>query len=179
MFLQMVKWASHNVGATSPEGYGGYYAWGETAEKETYSRDNYQYYNNGYQAIGTYNSSNSEYDISGTNYDVAHTSWGGTWRMPTKTEFNELITSCTSTWVTYKGVNGRLFTGPNGNKIFLPASSFRNDGPASPGSIGTYWSSTNASGGSTSKELYFHDSNVSIEGSDRWHGRTVRPVKGE
>ncbi|MBO4315774.1 MAG: hypothetical protein J5867_07425, partial [Prevotella sp.] len=70
------KWASCNVGATKPEEYGGYYAWGETEEKEVYDESTYKYYQNDeYVNLGS--------DISGTEYDVAHVKWGGNWRMPT------------------------------------------------------------------------------------------------
>ena len=74
-----VKWAPWNVGASTPEEYGGYYAWGETVEKATYNESSYQYYkNDGYVDIGS--------EISGTPYDVAHVKWGGDWRMPTNEE---------------------------------------------------------------------------------------------
>ncbi len=108
------KWASCNVGATKPEEYGGYYAWGETEEKEVYSDDTYKYYQNGsYVNLG---------DISGTEYDVAHVKWGGDWVMPTMDDIKELLNYCTSEWTTINGVNGRKFTGPNSNSIFLPAA---------------------------------------------------------
>ena len=107
-----VKWASCNVGATSPEDYGGYYAWGETEEKEIYRWDNY--------------TNIANYDISGTEYDVAHVKWGGTWRMPTEFEFSELTWYCEWTWITlFNGIGGYKVTGPNGNSIFLPAAGYR------------------------------------------------------
>ena len=66
------KWASCNLGATKPEECGGYYAWGETDEKDVYTEDTYKYYQNGsYVSLGS--------DISGTEYDVAHLKWGGNW----------------------------------------------------------------------------------------------------
>ena len=96
------KWACCNVGATQPEEYGGYYAWGETEEKEVYSEDTYKYYQNGsYVNIGS--------DISGTEYDVAHVNWGSDWVMPTHDEQMELLNNCTSEWTTLNGVNGRKF----------------------------------------------------------------------
>lgn len=111
-----VKWASCNVGATSPEDAGGYYAWGETEVKSSYTLNTYLYYNsaNGYFDILK--------DISNTRYDVAHVKWGGKWRLPTIKEIEELCNKCTSIWTTNNGVYGRKFVGPNGNSIFLPAA---------------------------------------------------------
>ena len=86
-----VCWAGWNVGASSPEEYGDYYAWGETIDKSDYTEDSYQYYNGSdYVNIGS--------NISGTRYDVARAQWGGSWRMPTNAEFEELINRCTWTW---------------------------------------------------------------------------------
>lgn len=130
-----VKWASYNVGASSPEDYGGYYAWGETEEKSDYTESTYKYYdskNDKYIDIGS--------SISGTQYDVARVKWGGSWRMPTHAEQVELYDKCTTQWTTYNGVNGRLVTGPNGNSIFLPAAGGRNDTEFERGSYGYYLS---------------------------------------
>ncbi len=127
-----VKWAAYNVGASSPEEYGGYYSWGETREKSVYNSSTYKYNN---KNIGT--------DISGTQYDVARVKWGSNWRMPTFKEFNELREKCTWQSYTFKRVKGELVTGPNGNKIFLPLSGIR-DGQdfILVGSNGRYWTST-------------------------------------
>ena len=110
------KWAACNVGATKPEEYGGYYAWGETEEKEFYDKSTYKFYQDDeYVNIGE--------DISGTEYDVAHVKWGGNWYMPTWEEFRELINNCKIEWTTFNGVNGEKFTSKiNGNSIFLPAA---------------------------------------------------------
>ena len=75
--------------------------------------------------------------------DVAHVKWGGSWRMPTFDEKNELVNKCTSTWTTQNGVNGRLVTGPNGNSIFLPAAGYCYGTDFSHrGSYGYSWSAT-------------------------------------
>ena len=171
-----IKWASCNVGATKPEEYGGYYAWGETEVKDSYSTDTYKYYQNGnYMNIGS--------DISGTEYDVAHVKWGGDWRMPTINECQELIDNCTSEWMTLNGVNGRMFTSNiNGNSIFLPATGIRVDGDS--GGInkwGRFWSSTQST---SSDWAYCLDSNSDYVSADthvsydRKYGITVRPVYG-
>lgn len=85
-----VKWASHNVGATSPEQSGGYFAWGETEEKSNYTFDAYSDPDYKLQNI-----------ISGTQYDVAHVKLGGAWRMPMTAEITELLERCPSKWMYY------------------------------------------------------------------------------
>ena len=133
-----VKWACCNVGASSPEGYGGYYAWGETEEKSSYYWEDYKYYNSSTGGLDNIGS-----NISGTSYDVAHVKWGGSWRMPTKDEIRELVNKCSWEWTSVNGVNGQKVTGPNGNSIFLPAAGNR-DGTElyRRGSDGLYWSGT-------------------------------------
>ena len=114
------KWCCCNVGATTPEDYGGYYAWGETSEKSDYNNSTYAYYNSStrdYTNIGS--------DIAGTQYDVAHVRMGGSWRMPNDDQIEELYRNCTCTWTQQNGVNGILLTGKNGGQIFLPAAGDR------------------------------------------------------
>lgn len=136
-----VKWSSCNLGATNPEEYGYYYCWGET--KPT-----------GWDAIYSYviideKTETESYidigdDISGTQYDAATVSLGDGWRIPTYQDWQELWDKCTITVVNYNGVDGQLYTGPNGNSIFLPAAGwgiFMK--PAEPGVRGHYWSSLN------------------------------------
>lgn len=143
------KWACCNVGASTPEGYGGYYAWGEVNEKSVYNEVTYQYStgtdtdgdgwyekNWSYQNIGS--------DIAGTSYDVAYVRMGGSWRMPSDTQEEELMIYCKRhTWTQQNGVNGILVTGKNGGSIFLPAAGFRWSSDLSDaGSWGYYWLST-------------------------------------
>lgn len=113
-----VKWAAWNVGATSPADPGGYYAWGETEEKPTYTWDNYLFTDPDtfvFDFIGE--------EISGTMHDVAHVKWGNGARMPTRAEMQELIENCTFELGHYDDIpeaRGLYITGPNGNRIFLP-----------------------------------------------------------
>ena len=127
-----VKWATCNVGASSPEDYGGYYAWGETEEKEEYNGRDYKTY------------MNRGINIAGTEYDVAHVKWGGNWRMPTYAEQDELLEKCKWKWTTVNGVKGYKVTSKkNGNSIFLPAAGYRNGTEVDDrGSCGYYWSSS-------------------------------------
>ena len=138
-----VKWATFNVGAKSPEEYGGYYAWGETWEKKNYETLTYKYYidTNGDGIKDTWK--NIGENISGTEYDVAHVEWGGSWRMPTLDEIKELLDKCSWEWTTVNGVNGQKVTGPSGNCIFLPAADCRYGTELyDRGKVGYYWSGT-------------------------------------
>ena len=168
-----LKWAACNVGATSPEEYGDFYAWGETEVKDAYRWDTYQFYSsvtNTYKSLG---------NICGTKYDVAHVKWGGKWRMPSNDEFQELIDNCSYTWTTYNGVNGVKFTGPNGNSIFLPAGSCQYDtSVGSLGSFGNYWSGDeNPTYSFHARELYFASYQVITRYYSKDYGRKVRPVQ--
>ena len=166
-----VCWAGWNVGASSPEGYGNYYAWGETTTKSDYSKSSYQYHNGSeYVNIGS--------NISGTRYDVARAQWSGSWRMPTKAEFQELIDRCTWIWTTYNGVNGYKVTGPNGNSIFLPAAGNRGGTEFYyRGSYGLYWSgSLDESSQGCAYVLFFGSGDRYVGCNPRGLGRTVRPV---
>ncbi|MBR6602253.1 MAG: hypothetical protein IKK87_10525 [Bacteroidaceae bacterium] len=174
-----VKWACCNVGASVPEGYGGYYAWGETEEKSDYDRDTYQYYidtdGDGYkewQDIGS--------NISGTSYDVAHVKWGGGWRMPTRDEIKELCEKCSWELTTVNGIRGYKVTGPNGNSIFLPAAGSRlGTEVVGRGSDGCYWSGKLYGGYSWCDAccLYFGSGYGGWSSwGNRGYGHPVRPV---
>ena len=162
-----LKWATCNVGAATPEGYGNYYAWGETTTKALYYQSNSITYG---QQIS---------DISGNaTYDAARANWGGTWRMPTKAEMQELENNCTWTWTRQSGVYGYRVTGSNGNSIFLPAAGYC-DGSSrySVGENGYYWSSTPyESGTNGAYYLGFISGRHDVDWSVRYYGRTVRPV---
>lgn len=165
------KWAACNVGASKPEEYGGYYAWGETEEKEVYDESTYKFFQDDeYVNIGS--------DISGTEYDVARMKWGGNWCMPTLDDIKELYANCKSEWTTYKGVKGEKFTSKiNGNSIFLPAAGFRINGDLKfAGDYGLYWSSTQYPDNlSYAHRLGFGSGGIEMYGVRRF-GQNVRPV---
>ena len=114
------KWACCNVGAPSPDKYGGYFAWGETEEKDYYDWSTYIHCD-GSNSTCHYIGDN----IAGTKNDVAHVKWGDSWRMPTRDQMQELIDYCSSEWKTLHGASGIMFSSPNGNSIFLPAAGYR------------------------------------------------------
>ena len=168
-------WASWNVGATAPEEYGGYYAWGETEEKTSYNEDTYKYYDQTWQEY-----INIGDEISGTEYDVAHVMWGDGWCMPTKAQIQELIDNCTWEWISYNGtVNGYKIIGTNGNRIFIPAAGFLHSTSLyGEGIYGRYWSGTlNSGSGGGAYELYSDSGNRSVYNNDLCTGRSVRPVR--
>jgi hypothetical protein len=162
-----VKWATCNVGANSSEGYGDYYAWGETSDKSSYTRDNCT------------TSEKSIDDIKGTSHDVAHIKWGGNWRMPTKAEFDELsdANNCTWTWTTQNGKNGfKVTSKKNGNSIFLPAAGkYWEEKLDSEGSACSYWSSTPGSAHLAYAFVCFGRVKKTMS-QGRAPGLTVRPV---
>ena len=204
-----VKWATFNVGASKPEEYGDYYAWGETEPHyeagyaqedpqthwkegyaEGYNWSTYKYCNDSYNSMTKY-CSNSSYGNGGFTDtkttldlvdDVAHVKWGGSWRMPTRAEQDELRNNCTWTWITQNGVNGYLVTskipGHEGASIFLPAvgNRFRtslND----VGSYGEYWSSSLYTDYlDCAFRLEFISDDHYTNGCGRDFGQSVRPV---
>lgn len=151
-----VKWATCNVGANKPEGYGDYFAWGETNSKSDFSWETYKWGNGKsytnleltkYIMRTDYNTDNERVDNCDTlalEDDAARARWGGEWRMPTKEEQDELVKNCTWTWTTRNGVKGYLAKSKrNGKSIFLPAAGCYIDGSVSDkGSWGCYWSSS-------------------------------------
>ncbi len=189
-------WATCNVGATSPEEYGDYFAYGETEPKSDYSWSTYKYGSSSDQL--TKYCYDSSYGKDGFNDnlvtleasdDAATANWGSDWRMPTKTELEELAIECTWTWTTdYNStcVAGYIVSSKaagNTNAIFLPAASYRadKDAPSSIGSYGYYrCSSLNTEGSPSSAwRLCIYsgsNSNNEISTDDRYFGVSVRAV---
>lgn len=167
-----VNWANCNVGASSPEEYGDYFAWGEVEPKDYYSLNNYKYYYNGkFADIGS--------DISGTECDAATYNMGNAWRMPTEAEYDELINKCEWKFVTYRRKRGWKVTGPSGNSIFLPVAGYMLDDWNDYASIeGFYWSSNITDNNREVYTLYttMDDYKMSYHYMNRFNGRTIRAV---
>ncbi len=163
-----VKWASCNVGASSPEQYGSYFSWGEVKTKSKYSDNNSL-------TIGK-----KFGDIKADPlYDAATVNCGSSWRLPTLKEFEELKERCTWQWTTQGGKKGYKITGPNGNSIFLPASGYRNN--ASLYEIkeakGRYWTSTpDENYNNSSYAMFFSNNDYHTYKELRYDGLTIRPV---
>lgn len=144
-------WATCNVGANSPEEFGDYFAWGETTPKDIYNSSTYKWCNGYLNKLTKYCTSSSfgyngfvdgktELDLED---DAAYVNLGSSWRMPTKSQQDELRLKCTWTWTTRNGVHGQLVTGTNGNTLFLPAAGGRvDDSLYEAETEGEYWSRT-------------------------------------
>lgn len=189
-------WATCNIGASSPEGAGDYFAWGETKSKEEFTGRTYKFYSNSNfrengepnnLKIAKYNTNKDFGKVDGKTSldpedDVAHALWGSKWSMPTDEEWTELREKCE--W-RKKGLDGNSFAGyevigPNGNSIFLPTAGYREGTKLeSGGTHGCYWSSTLDSECTTCVfYLYFSLTEVSrYNHVNRPFGFSVRPVR--
>lgn len=186
-----VKWASFNLGASKPEEYGDYYAWGETETKSVFSWSTYKWCNGTGSSLTKYNT-NSSYgtvdnkttlETGSEGDDVASKKLGGFWRMPTDQECTELRTNCTWTWTTQNGVYGRLVTSKlNGNSIFIPAAGRWYETLFSLGSTGIFWSSSlnTTYGPNCAWNVFFNSSDMGRYNNEyRYIGLSVRPVYAE
>ena len=183
-------WATCNIGATSPEDYGDYFAWGETegynSGKADFSWSTYKWYNGSYDSLTKYNTSSNwgsvdnktELDLED---DAAYVNWGSEWRMPSLEQIQELINNSytTKTWTTLNGVYGcKITSNSNGNYIFLPAAGYRSDSsPGLAGSSGGYWARTlDTSNPGSARGLAFNSEDIGTGRGGRCYGRSVRPV---
>ena len=158
-----VVWATCNIGASKPSDYGNYYAWGEAETKSEYTEEN----------SATYGKDDFTF------HDAAAENWGGSWRMPTKDEFQELIDNCTWQWTTVGGHNGYMITSEkNGNSIFLPAAGHRSDPQFDDADEwGLYWSSSPSESNSNfAYNLLFFSGNHRVDWDGRDRGKSIRPV---
>ena len=172
-----VKWATCNVGANAPEEYGDYFAWGETSTKAEYNTSNCPTYGLSTSELQSQGYIDNEGNLT-SQYDAATANWGGTWRMPTDVELNELNTQCTWEWINTNDFKGYKVTGPNGNSIFLPAAGCR-DGSSLDyaGSYGYYWSSTPVGYFAyNAYRLNFNSSGHDMSDYRRYLGQSVRPI---
>ena len=168
-------WAACNVGATSPEQAGLYFAWGEisgfAADEEGKSERAFFWEN--------YKGKEISYDLT-SEQDAAHACMGGNWRMPTKDQFQELLDNCNVVWTTNyngTGVSGYIFTSKvNGNSVFFPAAGYcYNSSVGGVGSDGGYWSASwNSS--SSAWRLYFYSGSQILGSYLRYYGCPVRAV---
>ena len=185
-----VKWASFNVGASKPEEPGFYYAWGETEYKTVYSLSNYKWSNGSNDALIKY-CSGSSFGYEGftdtltelaSEDDVAYVKWGGSWRIPTEEEINELKNNCTWTWKSQNGVIGFLVTsnkeGYTDRSIFLPASGYFNGSDHfGGGEYASFWSSTLRTDYPCSVwRIEITNSRIDVDDANRFYGFSVRPV---
>lgn len=202
-----VNWATFNIGACDPEMFGDYYAWGELepyyepgyaqtdntswkgGKSGGYNWSSYKYCNGSSQTFTKY-CTNSGYGFNGfvdgktvlePDDDIAHVKWGGSWRMPTKEEFQELCSLCTWTKDTINGVVGYLVTsivpGYTDRSIFLPAAGHRYS-TTYYGNDNNYWtSSLNADDPSCAWRLSMNNPRSVSGNYGRHDGNSIRPVR--
>ena len=169
-----VKWAPVNLGALRPEEYGDYFAWGEVKAKS-------RFYESTYKVSNDYNRNNGLTTLTSED-DAAMVNWNHSGRMPTKSEWEELLANCTCTWITQNGVNGCKVTSKiNGNSIFLPATGrYVADGSNNIyiGSSGYYWSSSldRTYINSNAWGVKFSSSQIDFVSCGRAAGCSIRPV---
>ena len=179
-------WATCNIGANKPEEYGDYFAWGETAPKQSYTWDTYKWCNGrddwltkyctitgyGYNA---FTDGKTELDPED---DAAYVNWGTSWRMPSREQMQELKTKCSWIWTMKNGVYGQLFTGSNGNTLFLPSAGFLGEYTLFEASNGYSWSRTlGVSRSSTAFSQGFDLEDVFWGENLRYYGFSVRAVR--
>ena len=159
-------WAETNIGATSAEEYGDYFAWGDTAKKDNYKSDYYALYNVEHEGNLT------------AEEDAATINWGDGVRMPTQTEMEELYANCTLTWTNVNGKAGySIASKTNGNEIFLPAAGFCiAKSTDNVGSDGWYWTSTPSSSKNRAYAFNFYTGYTEVCSSVSYYGRSIRAV---
>ena len=181
-----VKWAKCNVGAEKETDAGLYFAWGETTgytasqvgTDKQFSWSDYKYGNSS-SNLTKYNQSDGKTVLESAD-DTATRIMGSDWRMPTKAEFDELLSGTTNEWTTINNVNGWKFTSKTDTSkyIFIPAAGVCGDGSVDDvGSDGYVWSSSlGTSGPYNAWGLDFYSDICSMDSSNRCRGRSVRGV---
>lgn len=165
-----LKWATCNLGASSPGEYGKHYAWGEISVKSTYTKANSTIKTQKYDEIG-----------GKSQFDAARATWGDSWRLPTAKEYQELKDNTTWTWTSMNGINGYLVTSKiNNNTIFLPAAGcVENDKVDFAGEYGLYWTSTSDVRFPLYASYMIMGDDTQQEASNlRYIGHSIRPVSG-
>lgn len=199
-----VKWANYNVGSTSQNIIGDYLTWGAIEMQEQYTIAAYIYGNStdigGMKYLGQSDDpeyqSNHSYSIANTEYDAAHVRWGGTWRMPTRAEIQELKDECTWTWTSRLDTKNGMVNGyevkskKNGNSIFLPAAGRMIQDGTTPsvwnmGDWGFYWSGSVYYGSNpdelnrNAEILEFNERAMNLSYQSRYAGLPIRPVQSK
>lgn len=180
-------WATFNVGASVPEEYGDYFAWGETQPKADYNVDNYKYFNGNMKQLTKY-CSDAEFGYNGFTDtltslqfmdDAASVNWGSDWCMPTLEQWKELIeyTTITDTVIS-NSVRGVMVKASNGQRLFLPAAGVTYDPSNTEGIYCFYWSKTLYKGGMGPAMAWtFANKPPHVLGNGRCYGCSVRPVR--
>ena len=180
-----LKWATCNIGASKPEEYGDYYAWGETTTKSVYSWDNYKHSTASedltkYCTKETYGKNGFTDDLTDLEPkdDAAMVIWGGSWRMPTDEEWIELENNCTWTSIIVNGVSVyKVMSKKNANFIIIPLAGSKDYYLRNEGSDGVYWSSViSLNYPNNAYELVLTETDQYCGSSPRYLGQPIRAV---
>lgn len=176
-------WATCNVGATNPQNYGDYFAWGETTPKANYSWTTYAFDNSTNHDGSSFSKyTGSDYSVLQPADDAATYNWGSNWRMATSAEWAELVSNTDKEWTTIGGIQGGKFMKKTDHSvyIFLPAGGLRDgtNGNWGLGTNGRYWSSSLKTDEPIRAFMTSCDNNDDrpYDASYRYYGRSVRPV---
>lgn len=178
-----ILWAAYNVGASSPEEYGNYYAWGETFVKSSYTGENYKYFDkwivSGYDKIPSY--INIGENISATSYDVVKSiDEYADARMATIRDLEELLIYCTIKKEIYCSIKGYRINGQNGNSIFVPSAGACEEDDNELLGYECYFWIGNAAGNESSYHFSmdeYEDKCIWDDECERYFGLPIRPVK--
>ena len=180
-------WATCNVGASSPEDYGDYFAWGETHPKDCYDWSTYKYCNGDSDRLTKYCNNPSYGNNNFTDNlttlmsedDAATVNWDKGCHIPTANQWKELTDHTSSIWTTQNGVNGRLFTAKNGKSLFLPAAGCCYENEIGNANInGYYWSSSLYTDHPDNAWIVnFYSDRCDVNVQNRFYGPSVRPVR--
>lgn len=150
-----VYWCGYNLDAKTPAEDGQHQGWGDKR----------------------YSWRDCPENITHTNIDIAATSSNGRFRIPTRSEFKELLDRCRWSWIEYNGTKGCKVTGPSGKSIFLPAAGKKGiNGISKKGSFGYYWTSNKASQWGMIHYLYFNEEMTELMYEPMNVLRSIRPV---
>ena len=178
------RWACCNVEASEPYEGGGYYAWGEIAQKSKYDWTSYKHCQGSHKTTTSIHGHGINDISKSISFDAAFNVWGYKWSIPSSEACKELKEHCSFKRALYHGVKGALLIGPNGMKLFLPIDGNRTDGTEDEDSWrtewdnrGTYWSSKQDGLASNAfAHSFYFDKAMKFSATYRCYGLHVRPV---
>lgn len=182
-------WAECNLGASSPEAYGDYYAWGEVEPKQEYTYPNHKWYKEGAPSLGftKYNNEDGKLSLEDED-DAVIQKLGNGWRTPTLADFRELTNQKYTTIekTTLNGVAGYKITSKKNKKsIFIPFAGFKNDKPqtreiSSDETVAVCMTNQRRIDNQVFNcwTFAFEQDRIRRYGKRRYDGISIRPVKG-
>ena len=182
-------WAKCNLGASAPEAYGDYYAWGEVEPKQEYTNSNHKWYKEGAPSLGftKYNNEDGKLSLEDED-DAVIQKLGNGWRTPTLADFRELTNQKYTTIekTTLNGVAGYQITSKKNKKsIFIPFAGFKNDKPqtreiSSDETVAVCMTNQRRIDNQVFNcwTFAFEQDRIRRYGKRRYDGISIRPVKG-